>query len=563
MSQIPQPWLQSLPEKRVATMQYEEIMMYEFLKRRAGKDPNDLMVIFPKGRTISYSQMVSFVERFAAFLQHIGVKKGDKVALLLPNTPHYIIGHFAIQLIGGIVVQANPLYTEHELIQQLTDAEAVGIVSLTMFQDKVNVVLERSPMKFAVYGQIQTYLKSTVKILGKLLKKSIFNPKGRTYDAPFVPRENTYFFDEIINNSYELQEVPIDFAHDIAIFQYTGGTTGVPKAAMLTHRNISVNAQQARAVIHIVPEKQGSLLTVLPMFHVFGMTACLNISIMLGIPLVLNIASPPDFGDILKWIERYKVSFFPAVPAMLTAIYSHPNAAKTDFSSLITVISGGAPLPGNVCREFVKLTNANVVEGYGLSETSPLVFGGSPEIQNPIGSIGLPSPDTNAKIVDPDDYNTIMPLGKVGELCVKGPQIMKGYWHMKDETEEVLKSDGWFKTGDIAYMDEKGYAYIVDRKKDLIIVSGYNVVPREVEEIIYKHPSVLECAVAGLQHPKKGEIVAAWIVLREGKSATESEILEFCRNYLAPYKLPKSVIFKEELPKSMVGKILRKELQKD
>lgn len=558
---IPTPWLASLPEKRPASIDYEEKSMYEFLLERAENDPQGEFMILPKGKILHYAETVEQIKRMAAHLQHLGIVKGDRVALLLPNTPHYVIGHFAILLTGAIVVQANPLYTEHELIHQMKDSGAKAIISLTMFQEKVVKVMGATDLEFAVFGQIQTYLGGLVKFLGKLLKKSIFDPKSRTYDAAFANHPNTHFFDTFILNDYPLQKVEVDFVNDVAVLQYTGGTTGVSKGAMLTNRNLSVNTQQARSIIHIVPDDEGALLTVLPMFHIFGLTACLYTSIKLGIPMVLNIASPPNFTDILSWIEKYKISFFPAVPAMLTAIYSNPNAASTDFSSLKTIISGGAPLALSVAEQFQDTTGAPPSEAYGLSETSPLAAGSSPEIPIVDGSIGFPAADTLLKIVDPEDYTKDIAIGEVGEVCIKGPQVMKGYWNMDEETKDVLKEDGWFRTGDIGRIDEKGYCYIIDRIKDIIIVSGYNVVPREIEEVLYKHPAVLEAAAAGLTHPKKGEMVAVWIVVKEGQTATEDEIIKYCKEYLAPYKIPKIVTFRDELPKSMVGKILRKKLR--
>lgn len=558
---IPRPWLKSLPEKRPATIEYEEIPIYEILQRRAENTPDKPFLIFPKGVVMSYSVIVEQIKRMAAHLQHIGIKKGDRVALLLPNTPHYVVSHFATLLIGGIVVQANPLYTEPELIEQMRNSGAKAIVSLTMFQDKVMRVMEKTDLEFAIFGQIQTYIKGIIKFLGKLLKKEIFDPKSSKYDAPFANNPNAYFFDTFIINDYPLQKVEVDFENDIAILQYTGGTTGVSKGAMLTNRNVSINTQQARSIIHVVKDDEGALLAVLPMFHIFGLTACLYTSIKLGIPMVLNVASPPNFGDILSWIEKYKISFFPAVPAMLTAISNHPNASSTDFSSLKTVISGGAPLPLEVAKKFFEVTGAPTSEAYGLSETSPLAVGTSPELEIVDGSIGFPAADTLIKIVEVEDYDKNMPIGEVGEICIKGPQVFKGYWNMEEETKHSLKDDGWFRTGDIARIDENGYAFIIDRIKDIILVSGYNVVPREIEEVIYQHPSVLEAAVAGVTHPKKGEMVATWIVLKEGQKATEEEIIEFCKKYLAPYKIPKVVTFRDELPKSMVGKILRKKLR--
>ncbi|MCY3414841.1 MAG: long-chain fatty acid--CoA ligase [Candidatus Heimdallarchaeota archaeon] len=568
IEKIPTPWIESLPEGRLFTMEYEDIGPYEFLKRRVEQETNDTMLIFPIGKSMSYAEVMQEVERMAAHFKHLGLEKGDRIAILTPNTPHYIVTFFAVLSIGCIIVQANPLYTEHELTLQLKNSGARAIISLTMFQEKVNSIIESrsTKLEFAVYGQLQTYLPSYKRFLGRMLKKSIFDPENRSYDAPFIEEEYSYFYDEFIFNDYEFKEEEIDIYKDIAVFQYTGGTTGVSKGAMLSHRNLSVNAQQARQVLHMVPEKKGSILTVLPLFHVFGMTTCLGLSIQLGIPLILNVASPPDFRDILKWIQKYKITFFPGVPAMMAAIANHPMVEKADFSSLIAVISGGAPLPIEVARKFHQVTGAYLVEGYGLSETSPVTHVnpiGLPVEEMVEGSIGLPTADTLIKIVDTEDYAKILEVGEVGELCIKGPQVMQGYYGMPNETKNALKEDGWLRTGDIAKMDEQGYTYIVDRKKDIIIVSGYNVVPREVEEVLYKHPAILEAAVAGITHPEKGEIVAAWVVLKKEQQATEDEVITFCKQYLAPYKVPKQIVFKNTLPKSMVGKILRRKLQEE
>ncbi|MHA2173042.1 MAG: long-chain-fatty-acid--CoA ligase, partial [Candidatus Kariarchaeaceae archaeon] len=551
---IPKPWLNSLIDNRAATLTYEEIGPFEFFKRRALNETDDPCMILPKGMTLTYGEVFDKVKRMAARFQTQGVKKGDRIALLLGNTPHYVIAHYATLAIGGVVVQANPLYTAKELEKQLKDAGAKGIVTLALFQDKVNEVMQNTDLEFAVYCQIRDFFKPIIVFLGRLLGKVPFSSRKEPFDRSMTQMDNSFTYKDFVSGPDNYTEVEIDIKNDLAILQYTGGTTGVSKGAMLTHYNVSVNAQQARNIIHMIPEKTGSILTVLPMFHVFGLTACMNLSFQMGIPMILNIASPPNFDQIVQWIEKYKISFFPGVPAMMVAINNNENTPSTDLSSLIAVISGGAPLPLEVAKEFFEATGAYLVEGYGLSETSPLTH------INPIGldpkdmregSIGLPAADTFAKIVDPEDYSKILPIGEVGELCLKGPQVFKGYWNMENETKNSLKEDGWFRTGDIAKMDDEGYAYIVDRKKDIIIVSGYNVIPREVEEALYEHPAVLEAAVAGMTHPKKGEMVSAWVVLKEGMTATEEEIIQHCKDAIAPYKVPKQITFRDELPKSM------------
>ncbi len=550
--EIPMPWMKTLEGVRKTELQYKDLHPFKFLEHRATNEPNDPMIIFPKGKTLTYGEVYREIQAFQAGLRSLGIGKGDRVALMLPNTPHYVIAHYAVASLGGIVVQTNPLYTHRELKHQMEDSGAKAIVTLTLFQDKVNKVKDETSLEIVICGNISDYLKPVTAFLGKLLKK---------LEDPRMKRlENNYLFKEVLAmnpNGYQDEMSSFD---SIAVLQYTGGTTGISKGAALTHKNISYNAQQTREVINSVPEKKGSILVALPLFHSFGFTTGLGLSLQLGVPMVLV----PRFnaGDVLKLIEKYRITFFPAVPTMIVALLNHPNSSKTDMSSLIAVISGGAPLPLKVATEFKEKTGADLVEGYGLSEASPVTHAnpiGSEKAKPKVGSIGLPVPDTLVKIVDSEDGKTLVPIGEIGELCIKGPQVMKEYWNRPDETKKTI-IDGWLHTGDIAKMDEEGYTYIVDRKKDLIIVSGYNVIPREVEEVLYEHPKILEAAVAGINDPVKGEIVAAWVVLKEGETLTEEEVIAYCKENLAPYKVPKKVTFRDELPKSMIGKILRKKL---
>ena len=563
---IPMPWLESMPEGRATTLDYEEVPPIEFLRRRVESQPDKPFMILDKGVTITFGEAYKTISQIAANLQKMGVEKGDRVALMLNNIPPYIFTHYACLAIGATVVQVNPLYTEPELKHIVTDSGAKALVTLTMFQEKSNNVLQSTDLEFVIYTKVQNYLSGLVRFLGKILKGRIaplFDPKDDAYEMDKYDVANTYDFEDFTKGDGRFSEPDLDIKEDVAILQYTGGTTGFPKGAMLTHRNLSINAQQCRAVLYMVEDNVGAVLTVLPLFHVFGMTVCMNLSIQMGIPMILNIKNPPSFDDILGWIEKYNITFLPGVPRIFIEINKHPKAAKTDFSSLIAAISGGAPLPLEVAKEFKRVANADLVEGYGLSETSPITH------VNPIGlpprenSIGLPAPDTMVKIVDLEDPTKTLGIDEVGEITIKGPQVFKGYWNMPEETEMVLSDDGWFRTGDIGYLDEEGYFYIVDRKKDMIIVSGYNVYPREVEDVLFEHPKVQEAAVAGKQDEKRGEIVAAWIVLKEGQTATKEEIIDYCRDNLAAYKVPKEVTFRDELPTSMVGKVLRRKLTDD
>ncbi|MCE7735684.1 MAG: long-chain fatty acid--CoA ligase [Candidatus Heimdallarchaeota archaeon] len=555
VEEIPKPWIEALVDVRPTTLDYDEVSTFEFVKRRAASEPNDPCMIFPKGKVLSYADTFDAIKKLSVKFAEMGIKKDDKIALMLPNTPHYIISHYAILSLGAVVVQTNPLYTHRELHHILTDSGATGMISLTMFQEQINEVNKESDvnLEWMIFGTISDYLKPIVAFLGKLLRK-LHDPKMKNY-------KNNYSWKSVLSSadSSKFKETKIEM-DDLALLQYTGGTTGLSKGAMLTHRNISFNAQQARALVPMIPDKQGSILTALPMFHSFGLTVCMGMSFQMGVPTVL--VAKFDATDALKLIEKHGITFFPGVPTMMTALNNNPNIGSTDFSSLIAVFSGGAPLPIEVATTFQETTGADLVEGYGLSETSPIAYCNpilSEKLKPKVGSIGLPAADTFCKIVDTDDYTKLMPLGERGEICLKGPQVMVGYWNNEEESKIALK-DGWLLTGDIGYIDEGGYAYIVDRKKDLIIVSGNNVVPAEVENVLYTHPAILEAAVAGLKHEVKGEIVAAWIVFKEGMSATEEEILAFCKENMAPFKIPKQITFRDELPKSMIGKILRRKL---
>lgn len=553
--EIPKPWLKTLDSVRDISIEYEDISTYHFVKRRAENEANDPSMIVPKGKTITYEELFDSIRRLGAAFTKLGVKKGTRVALMLPNTPHYIIAHYALLGLGAIVVQTNPLYTARELKHILDDSEAVGILTWTMFQSKVDKVMEDSTLEWAIYGNAKDYLSPIIKILGTLLGKFKDHPKMKI-------GSNNYEYLSLLadSNPNDFTEAEIDIANDVALLQYTGGTTGLSKGAMLTHKNISYNAQQARSAIFMVPEKTGSILTALPVFHSFGLTACMGLSFQLGVPMVLVAKFEP--GEALELIEKHKITFFPGVPTMMIALLNHPTATTRDLSSLIAVISGGAALPVEVAKQFKEVTGGDLVEGYGLSETSPLVTInpiGNEKVPPQMGSIGLPAADTLIKIVDTEDPLKDIPLGEVGELACKGPQIMKGYWK-REKVNKLVLHDGWFTTGDMAYIDDRGFTYIVDRKKDMILVSGYNVYPREVEEALFEHPKVLEAAVASAKHPVKGEMVAAWVVLREGETATEEEIIAFCKERIAPYKVPKQVTFRDELPKTMIGKVLRRKL---
>lgn len=555
---IPTPWLKTLEGVRRTSVNYEEMTTYDFMEKEAINNPNDLCMIFgvKGGKSITRNQTLIEVKKLALKLKELGIKKGDRVLLLLPNTPHYVISHYAVLAIGAIIVQGNPIYSIPELTYQANNSGARVIITLSLFQEKANTVMKNTSLEFTIIANIADYMSPVIALIGKLTKK-LDDPK-------FIKLPNNYLYKSLLAKAdiskFKKEPVKLD---DVAMLQYTGGTTGAAKGATLTHRNISCNAQQAKYLIEKIPEKMGSVLTILPLFHSFGLTCCLGISFQKSVPMVMM----PRFNakEALENVEKYNVSFVPGVPTMMIALMNHPDFTKRDLTSVIASISGGAPLPVEVAQKYISTSGTDVVEGYGLSETSPIVTGNPVklDLKARIGSIGLPAPDTFIKIVDTDDYSKTLGIGEVGEVCIKGPQVMKGYWNNEEDTKKVLTSDGWFLSGDIGKMDEDGFFYIVDRKKDLIIVSGNNVVPREVEEVLYSHPAVLEAAVAGLPHETKGEMVVAWIVLKEGQKASEEDIVNFCKEKLAPYKLPKQIHFRDELPKSMIGKILRRKLKEE
>ncbi len=514
------------------------------LKNSAEKYPEKIAATF-FGQNTTYKELWERVERVAAGLQKLGLKKGDRVMLLLPNCPVYVESYYAVMLIGAIVVQLNPLYTESEITDLAADSMAKVAITLDILKDKLSTSLKNGYINQLIVEKLSNLLPFPLNIA--LTIKNLFNKDKKLQYAEY----SSLFQDR------QADRVDIS-SDDVALFQYTGGTTGLPKAAMLTHKNIISNAFMIKAWAYKLKEADDTIMCVLPFFHVYGMTAGLNLGIVSAARLIL--VPQWNLENVIKLIKRYGVTLFPGVPTIYTAINEYAVKHKTDLSSIKLCISGGAPLPVEVATTFEKITGGKLVEGYGLSEASPVTHCNPIWGRKEFGSIGVLFPDTYAKIVDEDGKE--VEQGKQGELIVKGPQIMKGYWNRPEETKKALK-DGWLYTGDIALMRKNGYFEIVDRKKDMIISGGFNIYPREVEEILYKHPAIVEAAVIGVPNKYKGEAVKAFVVLKEDKSANEEEIINFCKKSLAHYKLPKYVEFVKELPKSTVGKILRRKLRKE
>ena len=554
------PWLSHYPEKPQWDMDFPLRLMSDVFDDTATQNPDKAALDF-LGKTYNWATLQDKVHRFAVGLQKMEVSKGTKVGLFLPNCPLSIIAYYGILKTGATVVNFNPLYAERELAYQIEDSECDIMVTLdlSMLMDKMTKMLSDTRLEKLIVGKFTDDLPFPKNILFPILKSK---------DQAKVKSSNRIVaLADLLDNDGNVAAPDIDVANDLAVLQYTGGTTGVPKGAMLTHANIYVNARQAYANF---PEKDMSvndghekMLAILPFFHVFAMTVCLNVAVLGG----MEIVTIPrfDLNDAMKLLNNKKPQYMPAVPAIFTAINNHPKLDEFDLSSLRFCMSGGAPLPVEVKKNFESKTGCTVVEGYGLSETSPVATVNPPLGNNIAGSIGLPLPGTIIEIIDPEDKKTHMPLGERGEVCVRGPQVMKGYYNNIEATEDVLKQteDGDFRlyTGDIGIMDEQGYTYIVDRIKDLIITNGYNVYPRNIEEAIYMHPNVEECIVAGLPDTNRGEIVKAWIKLKEGRELTAAELKSFLEDKISKLEMPKKIEFRDEpLPKTMIGKLSRKDI---
>ena len=505
------------------------------------------------GREWSYGQLAGLVDRVARGLQDIGVKKGSKVGLFLPNTPYAAIFYYGVLKAGGTVVNYNPLYVDRELSSQIEDSgtEIMVTVDLKLTCDKMEKMLHATRLQKVIICPMGDAFPFPKNLLFPIVKrKDMARPR---YDGRYLR------YADIIANKGDFARVEIDPVSDVAVLQYTGGTTGVPKGAMLTHANIYCNTLQVSGWLRGVKEGHESMLGVLPLFHVFAMTVVLNMAFHYGMKIYLQPKF--DLDEAMKLIARERPTYFPAVPAIFNAIGNHPDVARYDFSSLKFCLSGGAPLPAEVKRLFSEKTGVKTVgEGYGLTESSPVatcnpVFG-----RVKTGSAGQPVPGTVIDIIDRNDGVTVLGLGEKGEICIRGPQVMKGYYNRPAETAEVIRN-GRLHTGDVGYIDEEGYLFIVDRIKDLILVRGYNVYPRQVEEAIYLHPSVEECIVAGVPDAERGETVWAWIKLVPGRTLAENDLHEFLKDKLSPIEMPRKVIFRDKpLPKTMIGKPSRKDL---
>lgn len=544
-------WLSQYPEEIPTTVTYDDMPVQNLLTNAYEKSPGKVAVHF-MGRNLTYKELYESSLKFANYLQYLGVEKGDRVAIMLPNCPQAVIAYFGTLYAGGIVVQTNPLYTERELQYQMADSGAKVILAMDILYPRVTKVLKDTKIENVIITAIKDYLPFPKNLIYPFIQKKQYG-----FSVKVEHKGMTHLFTEIMRVAETKPiNLSIDIEEDLALIQYTGGTTGFPKGVMLTHKNLISNTSMCDVWMYKCVEGEEVILGMLPFFHVYGMTTVLLLTVMKASKMVL--IPKFDVEAALKTIDKQKPTLFPGAPTMYIGLLNHPDIGKYDLSSIKACISGSAPLPVEVQEKFEEITGGKLVEGYGLTETSPVTHANFIWGKRVRGSIGVPWPDTEATIIQSSD-GTILPPREIGEIAVKGPQVMKGYWNRPEETAMAFV-DGWFLTGDLGYMDEEGYFYVVDRKKDMIIAGGFNIYPREVEEVLYEHEAIQECVVAGIPDPYRGETVKAYIVLREGKTVTEEELNKYCRQNLAAYKVPRVYEFRKELPKTAVGKILRRQL---
>jgi len=531
------------------TIAYPERPLQHLLDEAAARFPNRAAVTF-FGRDLTFSELRALADRFAGGLRALGLQKDDRVSLHLPNGPQFIIAYYGALKAGGIVVPFNPLYVEREVAAQMADSGATIAVTLDLFVDRVRAARVGSRLGHIVVTRINEFFGPLFRMLYPLRARRQGQWPALSFDA------TSHAFARVL----EAAPVGAPAAQrpdEVAVLLYTGGTTGTPKGAMLTHRNLVANAHQSASWNPNPSNDVLSIVGVVPFFHSYAMTAVMNGSIVLGRRMVLL----PRFETevVLKAIHRYRPTQFAGVPTMYNALCSHPRVGRYDLRSILACTSGAAPLPPEVQSRFERTTGVPVIEGYGLTEASPITHITPLRGLHKPGSIGVPVPDTDARIMDLETGTHVLPPGEIGELVIRGPQVMAGYWNRPDETALTLR-DGWLYTGDVARMDADGFFFVVDRKKEMLITGGFNVYPREVEDVLYAHPAVLEAALIGIRDLHRGEVGKAFVVLRPGARATADELIAYCREHMAPFKVPATVVFRETLPKSMIGKVLRRVL---
>ena len=540
-----------------ASIEYPRVPLHALLDDAAESYPGSTATIFYNAKK-SYASLWKDAKRFSAGLRALGVKKGDRVAIDLPNCPQFLVAFYGALRIGAVVVPCNPLYTPPELRYQLADAGAETIVVLSRVYPVVKAAREGTQIRNVIVTNIKEEMPLVLRTLFTLAKE-----KKDGHRQPFAGDPGAIAFQQVLRLKGDDSAADVG-ADEVAVLQYTGGTTGTSKGAMLSHRALVANALQCAAWFgKAMQDGKDSVMGVMPLFHVYGLTTVMNFTVLAGGAIILEPAL--DLEHWMKDIQRHKPKLFHGSPRIYNGINNSPLAKKYDLHSIVACVSGSAPLLMETARKFRELTGGNLVEGYGLTEASPVthcnpVFDTA---KNRFGTIGLTFPDTETRLVDLETGERDVATGEAGELLIRGPQLMDGYYNQPEETAQTLRG-GWLHTGDVATIDADGYVAIVDRKKEMIIVSGYNVYPREVEEALAKHPAVLEGAAIGVPHPIKGEEVKAFVVLKPGQTATADELIAFCRGQLAPFKVPRAIEFRESLPKTQpVGKILRRQLAEE
>ncbi|MGH7574842.1 MAG: long-chain-fatty-acid--CoA ligase [Longimicrobiales bacterium] len=548
------PWYRFYDDDVPRELEFREVTVPAFLEETAARAGDATALIFMNSR-LSYRELADHVDRFAAALAELGVGKDTRVAIQLPNLPQTVIAYFATLSLGGQAVMTNPLYVEREIKHQWNDAGCeVAVIADFLFDQRVRAIRQRLPVRAYVIASIPDYLRFPLNLLAPLKLRMAKPPLY----AKVAAERGVYSMRELIRAARPAPPRPKIGMDDVAMLQYTGGTTGVSKGAMLTHRNLSCNVQQIASWLPELEQGREVWLGCLPFFHVFGLTVSMNVPIAVGAASVL-IANPRDIPMMMKAITKHGVTIFPGVPAMYNAINNRADASAVDLTSVKICVSGSAPLPREVAQRFERLTGSRIIEGFGLTETSPVTHVNPLKGVSKPGSIGVPLPNTDAAI-DLEAGERRLPAGEEGELIIRGPQVMKGYWNRSDDTAASIR-DGWLHTGDVARMDEDGYFTIVGRQKDVILVSGYNVYPDEIDDVLVAHEAVLEAASVGVPDEKRGEIVKSFVVLKPGAAATADELVEYCRSQLAAYKIPRAIEFRDELPRSSALKLLRRELR--
>ncbi len=537
------PWFSSWPKNLPKKLEYPEGPLHQILEKTAKEHPEKTAIAYSE-RNITYARLDSLSNRFASALAAFSVKKGDRVAVFLPNVPQFVIAYYGVLKAGAVLTAISPLHKEREVAYQLRDSEAETIVALDSLYPIVEKVWQKTKLKNVIITSLEEYASKTAVV-----------------PSTVKPKKNVHYFQKLLKEAAaKPPSVSIKPRDDLAALQYTGGTTGTAKGAMLTHWNLVSNAVAFAAWIKGATTEE-TFLTALPLFHIYGMTTSMNVPISLAAKMVLLPKFKP--AAALEAIQRHRVTVFCGVPTMYSVLLANPELGKFDLTSIRVCISGASPLPPQVQKRFMEVTGGFLAEGYGLTEASPVTH------CNPVdktmrtvrlGSIGLPLPETDARIVDVETGEKTLEPGETGELAVKGPQVMRGYWRKPEETALVLR-EGWLLTGDIARMDADGHFYITDRKKDLIKYKDYSVYPRELEDVLYEHTAVKLCAVVGKPSPVVGEVPKAFIVLKDGATATEAEITAFIKDKVAPYKAVREVEFRQQLPISAAGKVLRRALQ--